>query len=80
MLLSSDKFYEEDFFQIQTVETVWVAIGAFGNLQESKKFPVPNCVTRNRASNFFGNFWKFPGTFFETVSLVIGLESVWVAM
>ena len=53
-----------------------VAIGVFGNLQESKKFPVPNCVTRNRASNFFGNFWKFPGNFFETVSLVIGLESV----
>ena len=48
---------------------------AFGYLQESKKLPVPNCVTSNRVSNFFGNFWKFPGNFFETVSLVIGLES-----
>ena len=51
--------------------------GAFGNLQESKKFPVPNCVTSNKASNFFGNFWKFPriykSSLFLTVSLVIGL-------
>ena len=53
-------------FQIQSVR---VAIGLLRN------FPFPNCFTNNRASNFFGNFWKFPGNFNGTVSLEIGLES-----
>ena len=39
---------------------------AFGNLQESKKFPVPNCFTSNRASNFFGNFGEISESFLKS--------------